>query len=276
MIRTANFDRKGPPPITSQRLLKPIGRAYSAGDDYSLPRIGAPPDVIWSTRLAPLLSQIQQRFKADLVSVLLRGSVARGTAVDGVSDLDLVVVVCNPNQRDLKLALPGSPKLKIEAPQVNPDGLLGPDAHKRWLPFNLSFSGWTLYGRDIIAELPPPSLGRHAIAHLPRADRWLSSWEKEFLECSNEARQKMICAWLMKRIVRSLFEAVMIKRRVYTRDIYPCAEIACSDYQEYAEHIWRAAELAVFPTAQLSEIKTATHDLAPLLRSLAAEQNRLA
>ena len=66
---------------------------------------------------------------------------------------------------------------------------------------------------------------------------------------SEDAERRPTCRWLMKRIVRSAFEAVMPEVGDYGRDIHPCAAAAAEHRPERAEAIWRAAALAVGPTA---------------------------
>ena len=74
--------------------------------------------------------------------------------------------------------------------------------------------------------------------------------------------------WLIKRVVRSLFEAVSFDLNCSSQDIYPCAKIAAQQFAPQKATIWRAAELAVAPTDQPAAIFAVLDGLSPLLRRL--------
>jgi len=89
-----------------------------------------------------------------------------------------------------------------------------------------------------------------------------------FKATAQPEQKKAICQWLMKRMVRSLFEAVMVDLNYYSRDIYPCAKIAAQQFAPQKATIWRAAELAMAPTDQPAAIFAVLDGLSPLLRRL--------
>ena len=51
-----------------------------------------------------------------------------------------------------------------------------------------------------------------------------------FKATAQPEQKKAICQWLMKRMVRSLFEAIMFALNCYSPDIYPCAKIAARQF----------------------------------------------
>ncbi|MEM9788568.1 MAG: hypothetical protein AAF801_18870, partial [Pseudomonadota bacterium] len=156
-------------------ILRRIGHLIHADDSGILPRQAKPPPPIWHPVLAELTEYLHAHYGDALISIALRGSVARGTDVTGVSDLDLVLFLSGASDR---IALQSSlmPDLRIETALVNADTfeVSGSDS---WMRFTLALTGWHVWGADIIATLPPPRLGPHAMAHLPRADRWLARWQ---------------------------------------------------------------------------------------------------
>lgn len=237
-------------------MLRPIGRIAFADAQGRLPRLGRPP----SGPLGALARRLSDRIAADLgpdlVSVALRGSVARGTDVPGASDLDLVVV---RRASDEEPALPPC-EVEVEVSAMTLDALL----HERpfaWMRFALAHSGWTIAGRDVVAELPEPTLGPHCVAHLKSVERWSAAWPGYLVGDADEAERRLTCRWLMKRIVRSAFETVMLEIGGYTRDIHPCAEAAAARHPERADRIWRAAELAVAPTGDPAVIAAVAEPL---------------
>jgi hypothetical protein len=92
-----------------------------------------------------------------------------------------------------------------------------------------------------------------------------------FDAAQTDDERKRICQWLMKRIVRSLFESVMCELGVYTRDIHPCAATAAAHYRDHQFAIWRAAELAVEPTTQKQAMTQIAETLIPLIRHLSEQ-----
>jgi hypothetical protein len=74
--------------------------------------------------------------------------------------------------------------------------------------------------------------------------------------------------WLIKRVLRSLFEAASFDLNCNSRDIYFCAKIAAQQFAPQTAIIWRTAELAGVPTDQPAPIFAVLDGLAPLLRRL--------
>ena len=187
-------------------------------------------------------AQLPQQYRSDLFAIALPGSTARGTAVAGVSDLDLIVL------------------LNHSATDIPSGGLLR--GHR--VKVDLAQSTYP----DFISTLPDMTLKPHCIAHLKACDRCIAAWEPMFKATAQPEQKKAICQWLMKRMVRSLFEAVMVDLNCYSRDIYPCAKIAAQQFAPQKATIWRAAELAVAPTDQPAAIFAVLDGLSPLLRRL--------
>ena len=74
-------------------MLRPIGQVTSADASGVLSRIGAPPSGHWARLASKVSAQLQQQYASKLFAIALRRSTARGTAVAGVSDLDLIVLL---------------------------------------------------------------------------------------------------------------------------------------------------------------------------------------
>ncbi len=103
------------------------------------------------------------------------------------------------------------------------------------MPFSLAFSGSVISGPDLISTMPDPTLKPYCVAHLKGCDRWIAAWKPMFKATAQPDQKKAICQWLMKRMVRSLFEAVMFDLNCYSRDIYTCAKIAAQQFATQKE-----------------------------------------
>ncbi|SFT94290.1 Nucleotidyltransferase domain-containing protein [Pseudovibrio denitrificans] len=251
--------------------LKPIGRLSWADEHGVLPHIGrAPEEPLFSE-----LSQFAEKLKLELGErfhcLAVRGSASRGTFVKGASDIDLIVFTRGPALQTLSPEHWITQAIDIDLEWFEPKDFLQ-SSRFQWLKFSLSYSGYCFGPQNLLAELPAPTLGSHAIAHLHRVDRWAKAWPTHLADAKTDGERKRVCSWLMKRIVRSLFEAEMLRRNAYSRDIYPCAKIASEAFLFLAPMIWRAAELAVAPTSELSLIREVADCLLPELLNL---QSRL-
>ncbi|WP_298290383.1 hypothetical protein [uncultured Litoreibacter sp.] len=245
-------------------MLRAIGQAHAVRPSGQLPRIATPPTPPWDGYVSQICAAYHQELGADLLSVALRGSTVRATAVIGVSDLDLVVVT---GRKVMELDPPhiiAAPDLEVENAMATETELLE-DPRFAWLRFNLAFCGHTVWGKDYVSDLPEPVLDRAAVGHLKSADAWLAQWPKMMQDAPDKQERQRICVWLMKRVVRSLFESVMLKEGAYTRDIYPCADLAARHYPTQRGAIFAAAELVVSPTAEIGEIEAALAPLKPTL-----------
>ena len=248
-------------------MLRPIGQVTFADAAGVLLRIGAPPTGHWARLASKVSAQLQQQYWSKLFAIALRGAKARGTAAAGVSDLDLIVLLNHSATDILSGGLLSGHIVKVDLAQSTyPDFMTQPKW--AWMRFSLAFSGSVISGPDFISTLPDPTLKPHCIAHLKACDRWIAAWEPMFKATAQPEQKKAICQWLMKRMVRSLFEAVMVDLNCYSRDIYPCAKIAAQQFAPQKAAIWRAAELAVAPTDQPAAIFAALDGLSPLLRRL--------
>ena len=72
---------------------------------------------------------------------------------------------------------------------------------------------------------------------------------------------KELCGWIMRRIVRTGLELIGEDARVFTRDLYPCYEHFARYYPARAAEMYRALELAVFPTSDAKVISDLLNDL---------------
>ena len=242
-------------------VLRPIGKLIHADTLGNLPRIGRMPHATWHPFLDDLVAQFRKINADDTFSVALRGSVARGATTEVAADVDLVVFLDDE-------AVPFGPVQSNIFPSMPIEMSLIPRSdfptHKDWvwMRFALAHGGQTIFGYDHLTKLPEPRLGPHCIAHLRNADRWLKQWQTYWDE---DHDYLAICEWLMKRIVRSLFESQLMQMNAYSRDIYPCSQVAVQAFPNLRQAIMSAAELAVSPVEDREIISKITKQLSPIL-----------
>lgn len=252
-----------PPPLSGPLpVLLPIGSIVPAGADGCLPRLGRAPHGAFGRAAHRIAAGLARDLGDDLVAVVLRGSAARGTAVAGASDLDLVVV--RHSCAEEPEVAPERIEVEIVATTLA-DLLHAPAA--AWLRFALAFSGWTIRGRDVVADLPDPTLGPHCIAHLRDVHRWGHRWRAMLDGDRDAAERRLTCRWLMKRIVRSAFEDVMFEVGGYTRDLHPCTEAAAARRPRQAALLRAAAALAIRPSDDRAAIAAVADPLVAWLEA---------
>jgi len=224
--------------------LRPIGHLARANSAGQLPRLGCAP----VGRLGNLVINFAEALHAQIgdpeLSVVLRGSLARGGK--SPADIDLMLISPEPPTLPSLDTLPPLP-LPVEAGIVPlmrfQDTVLG-----SWPRFALAHSGWTITGPDVLRDLPSPRVGSVIIAHLRGVKRWWPRHPEDW--ASNMSTRRLINGWLAKRIIRSLAEGEMARRGVYSRDIWPCLQIANRAFPAHAALLTDIAEQAVFPSGK--------------------------
>ena len=144
-------------------MLRPIGHVTSADASSVLPRIDAPPSGHWVRLVNKVSAQLQQQYASKLFAIALRGSTARGTAVTGVSDLDLIVLLNHPATDIPSGRLSRCHRVKVDLAQSTyPEFMTQPKW--AWMRFSLPFFGSVISGPDFISTClirPSNSIASH-------------------------------------------------------------------------------------------------------------------
>lgn len=239
--------------------IRPVGHVLFADRDGYLPRIdGARAlDLEWRPVVDAAVAAYRACLGDRLHGVCVRGSVARGTAVPGVSDLDMVALAGDEALDGISASLdecaaelvrryPIASDVELVVVPVN--AFLAASRY-RSLRFAVSVGGYPLNGADIRTRLAAPRLGPEAVMHAHEVARWRGTAERQLAAARHDEDVRLACRWVMKRIVRSAFELVMLGLNGYTRDLYPCARAAAREYPDRAAALWAALDLAVNPTS---------------------------
>ncbi|WBO64788.1 nucleotidyltransferase domain-containing protein [Streptomyces camelliae] len=221
-------------------------------------------------------------FGTRLHSAYLYGSIPRGTARVGRSDLDLLVALREePGEADRVAVRTLGESLDRQFPQI--DGV-----------------GTLLYGRDrllseperydlswFVACLCTPLLGDDLAEHLPRyrpdsllaretngdLALWLPRWRDRIAGAANteEARRPLV-RFMSRHLVRTAFTLVMPRWNGWTSDLREMAEAFAASYPRRAAQLRTAAEYGCEPVGDAEVLRTYVDDLGPWL---AAEYARV-
>lgn len=249
------------------RGLNPDGTIAREGSLDRVPAAFVP--VIHAAR-----AQITQTFDARLHSAYLYGSIPRGTAVTGVSDLDLLVVLHDePADADRAGAKAVEAALDRSFPQISGAGIvLGStsgtlsDLERYDGGFFVACLCTPLVGPDLADQLPryrPTSLlARETNGDLALV---LPRWRAQAAEAVTDADRRALSRYAGRRLTRTGFTLVMPRWHGWTSDLQESAEIFGRYYPERAEQMHVAAVTGRAPTADPAVLGLLIDDLAPWL-----------
>ncbi|MFF2652900.1 nucleotidyltransferase [Streptomyces sp. NPDC058045] len=220
-------------------------------------------------------AHITARFDGTrLHSAYLYGSIPRGTAVPGVSDLDLQLALHHePTDADRADAAAIETALDRAFPQIDGVGILLSstrtllsDLERHDAGFFLACLCTPLLGDDLAARLPryrPTTL----LARETNGDLalLLPRWRTRAAEATTDAARRTLSRGAARRIVRTGFTLVMPRWGGWTSDLAQSAAIFGRYYPERADQMHLAATTARTPSTDPAVLTLLIDDLAPWL-----------
>jgi hypothetical protein len=199
----------------------------------------------------------------EIHSIYIRGSVPRGLDIEGVSDVDAIVVTySNPEVLDLDwveeterfidqkypfingVELGFSPLIEVEELQ-----------YCSMIPFILKTYGICVYGENLISKLPDykpdSSLANEHLIHLSS----LIDKAKYDLRGNDDIEDiQDCCSWIMRITVRAGGALVIVQEQAYTRDLFPAYELFSKHFPEKEQEMRTALWYAINPLSSSEEI----------------------
>ncbi|GGW40768.1 nucleotidyltransferase domain-containing protein [Streptomyces caelestis] len=214
-------------------------------------------------------------FGARLHSAYLYGSIPRGTARVGRSDLDLLLALREePTGADRHEARALGAALDEEFEQLDGHGTLLFSRARLLSDLERHDLGW------FVACLCTPLLGEDLAAHLPRyrPDTLLARetngdlalllprWRRRIAEAddTDEARRPLV-RFMSRHLVRTAFTLIMPRWNGWTSDLREMAEAFAGYYPERAGQVRAAAVLGREPTGDPAVLASYADDLGPWL-----------
>ena len=261
--------------MAAETVPSPIARKGLDAQGYieregSLVRIPQP----FRPAVAAARARVLDLFGPRLHSAYLYGSIPRGTARVGRSDLDLLLALRDePTDADRAGVQELGAALDKEFPQI--DGV-----------------GTLLYGRDLllsdlerhdmgwfVACLCTPLLGDDLAEYLPRyrPDALLARetngdlalllprWRERIEAADSDETRTRLVRFMSRHLVRTAFTLVMPRWNGWTSDLTEMAEVFGAYYPERAERLRTTAVLGHTPTADTAVLQTYVDDLGPWL-----------
>jgi uncharacterized protein len=219
-------------------------------------------------------ARITETFCLRLHSAYLYGSIPRGTAVPGRSDLDLLIVLHDePTDADRAAAKALEAALDDAFPQINGVGIV-------LSTVSVSLSELERYdGGFFVACLCTPLLGDDLAAQLPcyRPTGLLARetngdlalvlprWRTRAAEASTDADRRTLSRYVGRRLVRTGFTLIMPRWGGWTSNLDQSAELFGRYYPERAAQMRIAAATARTPSADPAVLTMLIDDLGPWL-----------
>ncbi|MFD8707529.1 nucleotidyltransferase domain-containing protein [Kitasatospora sp. NPDC059648] len=251
-------------------------------EDGYIAREGSPERV--AAEFTPVVEAARERIAtafgpARLHSAYLYGSIARGTAVPGVSDLDLLLALRHrPTPEDRARADALEAGLDSAFPQVDGVGVLLSGADTLLSELERHDLGWfvaclctPLLGEDLAEQLPryrPTSLlARETNGDLALV---LPHWRERLAAsaphgAAPDGGLAALSRAVSRRLVRTGFTLVMPRWNGWTSDLTASAEAFAAHYPDRAEQMRLAAAVARTPTTDRAVLAVLIDDLAPWL-----------
>ncbi len=204
-------------------------------------------------------------------SAYLYGSIPRGTAIPGTSDLDLLVALNDePAPADRNLADGVERGLDGAFAVINGAGLLLYSAatllselERHDLGFFVACLCTPLIGPDLGGQLPryrPTSL----LARETNGDLALviPRWRSRLAESGTAQQREQLCRGVARRLVRTGFTLVMPRWGGWTSDLAESAEAFAAYYPQRGGQMRAAARLGRVPAAAPGQLEEMINDLA--------------
>ena len=184
----------------------------------------------WSVLVAEVVNAFVSALGGNLHSVYIRGSVARGTMISGVSDVDTYCVVesdCSGDDLTKLKELVDELESKhtfatgIEAAVLNIDKVLSTEADK----FLIKSQSLCIWGEDLGLLIDSCPLSTNAMLHCMKLDKINGNFFEysDIVKNKGDSVKMRFCRnWVSRVILRTAFEVVMLREKKYTRDLYFC------------------------------------------------------
>ncbi|MBA3732790.1 hypothetical protein H0W91_00205 [Patescibacteria group bacterium] len=216
----------------------------------------------WKPIVEDIVNAYKVQYKDKLHSVYVRGSVGKGNAVQGISDVDTFAYVSLQKReidkdwisscdKELQVKYPFVQDIELE---VNPIE----DADKNRLYILQSAC---LYGDDLNKSMSKIKVGKETLGHVYSLGKNLKYIDEWILKPHESESIKNTCAWIMKRFIRTGIELTMERAGLYTRDLYPSYKIFSEYYPEKEPEMKEALYLVLNPTDDLEIIKKVCNNL---------------
>jgi len=206
----------------------------------------------WDAPVAQIVGKSRAYFGERLIALYLRGSLAYGTAIEGVSDLDMFAIVeGNLSEKDLNWGSQLNHEITAAFPCLtDTDVDLVPlvKTENRAVRLVLKTQTVFLWGQDLTLSYPKYKVSYWAAQHVYLLGHQIGEALTDLHTNPSPTEVRGTCSWICKRIIRAGFELVMEREQAFTRDLFPSFQVFAKYYPEQRDRMYAILKLAVFPS----------------------------
>lgn len=214
----------------------------------------------WLEVVNTVKSSYLDKWSNEIHSIYIRGSLAKGLAVDYVSDVDSFAVLKtdyseHPDTADYDVFKAWALRIEEELTKKFPF-VTGLEASletfegvfDRNNPFNsiIKTSAACICGEDLAGQIDPYKIDHHIAFQVRYFEVHLNMFLTEYPDETEEDKLSFV-PWLMRRFLRLGMEFVMEAEQKYTRDLYLCFESFSKHYPEQKSQMYQALDFAINP-----------------------------
>ncbi len=210
----------------------------------------------WKPVIDAVISAYRHAYGEYLRTIYIRGSVAKGQAVQYVSDIDTYAYIDLP-KAEVNEDWTAEAKKEIMAKYPFVQGVEmepGPmsEFSEDTIVLNQSVC---VYGTP--PEVPKLKPGKDLAIHAPSSGfrKKITNFQQFYEAETTDEETSKRCVTLMKSLLRAGFEITMERSGKYTRDLYRCYEIFSEYYPDKEPEMREVLHLALNPTADKQKIK---------------------
>ena len=215
----------------------------------------------WSLLVTDIVNEYRINHTDSLHSIYVKGSIARGTPIPNISDIDtLTLFKGNVENLDFNWINSFNAHLQSKYPFCTGFDLVNKGADdviagkNKIAPILLKTMAVCVYGIDLIPSLPEVKPGKGAFVTTWGYRKYINNNIKVLNGQDRIDNLDLQCKWIMKRILRTGFELVMERSQSYTRDLYPSYEIFSNYYPEKEKEMKEVLFFSINNTAASSQI----------------------
>lgn len=208
----------------------------------------------WKPVIQDVIVAYKTHFGEKLKSVYIRGSVAKGQAVEGISDIDSIAYIDLPKdainhewEEVAEKEIADKYDFLESAELMSRPLVIGP------MNVILLNQAVCVYGDPIV--VPRVKLGKEMMMHIPNLDKRIQILDKKLASADTPEKVKETCVWFAKDILRTGFELTMERSKRYTRDLYLCYQDFAEYYPNKESQMREVLDLALNPTSDKKVIE---------------------
>ncbi|MDI6533201.1 nucleotidyltransferase [Bacillus mycoides] len=199
----------------------------------------------------------------DLHSVYIRGSIPRGIGIEGVADVDMIILVRkNPQVIDLswrkELEVQITQQFNcisgVELSFYSEKEVINSEDFS-FIGFMIQTHSVCILGEDVKLYLPKYKVSQEiAYEHLIHLRKQIEQTHEELIHNKDVDDIEDCCRWIMKIVVRAGLALTIDREGLYSRDLYPAYELFSKHFPEQEKNMRKALQYVIEPIKDIEEI----------------------